>query len=61
MSLVQDCVWLSSQKKRKENLGFLQFFSILKIEILIFFFVFCVFFFFSNQMLTRHFFNVNNH
>ena len=47
-------------KKIQENLGFLPFFSILKIEILKFFFEIFIFYF-SNQMLTRHFFNANNH
>ena len=44
-------------KKIQENLGFLQFFSILKIEIL-YIFIYIVFFF-LNQMLMRHFlFNI---
>ena len=42
------CLVVRLKKNKQENLGFLQFFSILKIEILIFSFVFFFFFFKSN-------------
>ena len=54
MSLVQDCVWLSGFKKIQENLGFLKFFSILKIEKLKF--LEFKFFFFSKSDVDEAFF-----